>query len=87
MKNKKFMIILIIAFANLSFLAAQTESEPSDHFVLTYNLGAEYSYSLDFGLYDSIPFYDIWQKQMTDISPKMIDPLGDKGHVFRVVNH
>ena len=89
MKNKKLLVILIVTLANLSFLFGQTEEDTpvsSENFVLTYNRGVEYSYSLDFALYNSIPFYKMWQQGMNDLSPKLIDFLGNKGHVFRIVN-
>ncbi len=55
-------------------------------FEFSYWLGGEYTYAFDLPFYSGIGFYSNWQKDMKDISPKMIDNLGSNGHIARVTN-
>jgi len=51
-----------------------------------YRLGAEYMFAADLPVYPTITFYKNWQNDILAISDKMIDELGSKGHLFRLVN-
>ena len=69
------------------FIVSEEEAAaPSDRFVMTYNLGAEYTYAFDLPLYYPIPMYSNWYEIINNISPKLIDKPGSNGHFFRVVN-
>lgn len=59
---------------------------PADHFVMNYNLGAEYTYAVDLPLYNPIPMYADWKNSLSDISTKLVDNPGINGHFFRIVN-
>ena len=88
---KKLIVLFSALFVCAGFAFAQVEEEadgavPADHFIMTYNLGAEYTYAVDLPLYNPIPMYINWQQSINDISPKMIDNLGKNGHLFRITN-
>ena len=92
---KKAALVFVLLFVNFSVLTAQEEEpeekgsvfiESSRRFDYTYSLGAEYTYAIDLPLYNGIPYVESWQQSIKEISLKLLDPLGTRGHVFRIVN-
>ena len=85
---KRLVILISTVFICSSVAFAQTDEieKTDDRFIMTYNLGVEYTYAFDMPFYNSIPVYNVWQQSMKDISPKLLDNLGLNGHFFKIVN-
>ena len=98
---KRLAIILVLLFCSFGLWAQEEEpfrvvvqegqeSETvvkSPHkYTFSYTLGLEYDYLYDLTRYGDIPFYKMWQQDMQKISGSLIDALGSKGHVFKLVN-
>ena len=85
---KRLVILISTVFICSSVAFAQTDEieKTDDRFIMTYNLGVEYTYAFDMPFYNSIPVYNVWQQSMKDISPKLLDNLGQNGHFFKIVN-
>ena len=58
----------------------------TDRWIISYNLGLEYTYAIDMPFYESIPAYQLWRDGMKNISVKLIDNLGKQGHIIRFAN-
>lgn len=61
-------------------------SVANDRWIITYNLGFDYTYAFDMPVYETIPIYQTWQESTQGISLALIDNLGKKGHIIHQTN-